>query len=263
MKNLIAITACKNCDQQIENCNFCPNCGAKKITQRITFKYLVSEFANRFFNIDNSFIKTCTHLFTKPEKVIDGYINGLRKRYITAFGYFTISLTVTSFYTFLVKDRFTELIINTMSSLSKEQIETQKNILDGTFQYQSIINLMLIPVLALLSRLVFINYKKYNLTEHLVIYLYAYSHIVGFMTIILLPITFLIDDLITITILQFSIYITYIAWVLKKLYQISISKILIKTLLFIIYGSIFYIVIVILIAALAIMTGTADSIAIQ
>lgn len=257
MNDLITITNCKNCGQQIECYTFCPDCGAKKITKRITFKNLISEFVDRFFNLDNSFIKTCTHLFTKPEEVIDGYIHGLRKRYINAFGYFAITITITGIYAFLVKNRLKEIMWFS-NDFSEQQAEMQSSIFDTIFQYQSMLSFLLIPLLALLSRLVFLNYKKYNLTEHFVIYLYAYSHIVGTMTLVLLPLTFMVDDFMFISMVQFPVYIFYMTYVLKRLYQISIKKILIKTLLFLIYSAILYIIIGIVVAALMIMSGAIE-----
>ncbi|WP_438711407.1 DUF3667 domain-containing protein [Aquimarina muelleri] len=254
MSDLITITNCKNCGNQIETYNFCPSCGAKKITNRITFKNLVSEFVDRFFNLYNSFIKTFIHLFTKPDEVIDGYIHGLRKRYVNAFGYFAISITITGFYAFLVKDRLKEII--KFGNFSEQQAEMQSSLFDSTFQYQSILSFLLIPLLAILSRLVFLNYKKYNLTEYFVIYLYAYSHIVGTMALVLLPLMFIVNDFIIIMLIQFPVYIFYMAYVLKKLYQISVKKIMIKTLLFLIYVSILYIITIIVATALMIMSGT-------
>lgn len=203
--------------------------------------------------MDNSFIKTFIHLFTKPEEVIDGYIHGLRKRYVNAFGYFAISITITGLYTFLAKDRLKEII--KFGDFSEQQAEMQSSLFDSTFQHQSIISFLLIPLLALLSRLVFLNYKKYNLTEHFVIYLYAYSHIVGIMTLVLLPLMFIANDFIIIMVIQFPVYIFYIAYVLKRLYEISIKKIMIKTLLFLIYGSVLYTIIIIAFTALMIVSG--------
>ena len=256
MNELITIKNCKNCGGQIENYNFCPDCGAKKITKRITFKNLTLEFVDRFFNLDNSFVRTFIHLFTKPEEVIDGYIHGLRKRYINAFGYFALSITLTGFYTFLVKDRLKKII--QFGDFSEQQTEMQNSVFDTTFQYQSMMSFLLIPILALLSRLVFLNYKKYNLTEHLVIYLYAYSHIVGTMTIILLPLTFMVDNFLFVAIIQFPVYILYTAYVLKKLYEISVKKIILKTFLFIILGGIFYIIISLLVFILMLTTGAIE-----
>ncbi len=253
MNDLINITNCKNCGQQVESHNFCPDCGAKKITKRITFKNLISEFVDRFLNLDNSFIKTFTHLFTKPEEVIDGYIHGLRKRYVNAFGYFAITITITGFYSFIVKDRLKEIM--SFGDFSEQQAEIQSSVFDTTLQYQSILSFLMIPILALLSRLVFLNYKKYNLTEHFVIYLYGYSHIVGVMAFVLLPLTFMVDSFMIVGLVQFPVYIIYMAYVLKRLYEISLKKILIKTLLFLIYGGILYFIIIIISVIFMIMSG--------
>jgi len=205
MSDLITITNCKNCGQKVEIFNFCPDCGAKKITKRITFKSLMADFADRFLNLDNSFTRTFVHLFSKPEVVIEGYINGLRKRYINAFSYFAISITVTGFYGFLVKDRFIEL--SKIDKFSNLNSGFGSSLMDFSFQYQSAISFLSIPLLALLCRLVFLNYKKFNLTEHFVIYLYAYSHIFCVKEIIHTFLTiYYSENVIIFSIRRFSLY---------------------------------------------------------
>jgi len=216
----------------MENYNFCPKCGAKKITKRITFKNLIQEFSNRFLNLDNSLTRTFLHLFSQPKKVIDGYINGLRKRYLNVFSYFAISLTISGLYTFFIKKYKDDILLNSLSS--EKQIEITKMTSDFSFEYQSVISLLIIPLLALISRFVFYNYKKYNLTEHFVIYLYAYSHITMVVSILTLPFIISFQSIFGVLGIQFVIYISYIAYVLKKLYGLSIKKIILKTLLFIV-----------------------------
>ena len=256
MSTLVNVSNCKNCGHQIEQFNFCPKCGAKKITKRITFKNLISEFSDRFLNLDNSLLKTFIDLFTKPEEVIDGYIHGLRKRYINAFGYFAISLTVTSIYTFLTKSKMKELMVST--AMNEEQIQIQQSMFDITIQYQSIINFMLIPLLAIISRIVFWNYKKYNLTEHFVIYLYSYSHIITCVAVLILPFVLLSDNILLVSVIQFTIYIIYIAYVLKRIYNLSFKSIILKTLLFFGIGGIGYFILTIIIVIMLLLTGQLD-----
>ncbi|WP_175487073.1 DUF3667 domain-containing protein [Zunongwangia mangrovi] len=55
---------------------------SKKIDSRLDLKLVFEEFSTIFFNIDNTFLKTFTTLFKAPEKVIDSYITGVRKRYL-------------------------------------------------------------------------------------------------------------------------------------------------------------------------------------
>ena len=72
---------CKNCERQLRtDFRFCPDCGAKIIRNRITLKNLWGDVVERVFNIDNTFLKTFGHLFSKPEVVIEGYIEGTRLR---------------------------------------------------------------------------------------------------------------------------------------------------------------------------------------
>ncbi|GAA4112703.1 hypothetical protein GCM10022393_11270 [Aquimarina addita] len=254
MSEIPSTFVCKNCTQSIGHYNFCPNCGAKKITKRITFKNLLAEFTNRFLNLDNSVFRTAFHLFSKPEEVIDGYIHGLRKRYIDAFGYFAISVTVTGIYWFLIKDRYKELLVAT--SLPEEQLKARQVGFDITSQYQTLISFLFIPLIAIISRIVFYNYKKYNLTEHFVIYLYAYSHIVVFTTLLTLPISFLIDDLWIVSFAPAIIYIIYNGYVLKRLYELTVLQLILKSLLFLTIGFVLFCVFSIITALVMILTNT-------
>ena len=93
---------CKNCNTSlIEGNDFCGFCGAKVIRNRLTIKNLLAHFSEQFLNYDNQFLKTFLHLFTKPEVVIGGYIDGTRKKHVNVISYFAIALTlfrITTFY---------------------------------------------------------------------------------------------------------------------------------------------------------------------
>ena len=65
--------SCKNCGLALtEETNFCNSCGAKVIRNRLTLKNLLQHAVEEFLSIDNKFLITITHLFTRPEAVIDG-----------------------------------------------------------------------------------------------------------------------------------------------------------------------------------------------
>ena len=55
---------------------------------------IAADINEQFLNIDNKFLKTFFHLFTKPDVVIGGFINGTRKKYINVIQYLAISLTL-------------------------------------------------------------------------------------------------------------------------------------------------------------------------
>lgn len=62
---------CKNCNTSlVEIQNFCSDCGAKVIRNRLTIRNLFEHFSATFLNYDNKFLQTFIGLFTKPEEII-------------------------------------------------------------------------------------------------------------------------------------------------------------------------------------------------
>ena len=149
---------------------------------RITWRNLFEDFIDRFLNIENAFLKTFIGLFKHPEDVIGGYMKGMRKKYLPAFSYFAIAVSIAGFAAFVIKHWFIDNMIAAQTSLYKDDVMggMQKSfvtdLLDLMMDYQSVVYFLAIPFIALLSRLVFWNYKKYNLVEHFVICLFAYFH---------------------------------------------------------------------------------------
>lgn len=256
---------CKNCNSSLKDTDkYCANCGAKIVTHRLTIKSLWKEFSNNFLNYDNTFFRTFRHLFTKPEVVIESFINGTRKKYLNVFNYFAVSITVTGFFTFIYLRFFPELFTGAMDSFnnlyeSEAQQKMMSEVMSKVFDYQSLIYFLLIPIFALISKIVFYNYKKYNYTEHVVIYLYAYSHVTMALNILYLVCILIYQPLLSyMSLLAIPISILFIAYVLKRLFQLSFGKILLKTLLFLAVGSVFYIIFSIIIGILIVITMLID-----
>ena len=234
---------CKNCDTLLNlDQAYCPSCGAKRMYNRLNWSNLTEDFVDRFLNIENNFLRTFFALFRKPEDVIGGYIDGMRKRYLSAFSYFAISLTITGLYTFVLRKWFLNEAM--FEAAAKEgngeavvnSIGPTMEIVNWVFEYQSILTFINIPLYALISIMVFWNYKKYNFIEHVVIYLYVYSHtqiITSVISILFMWSSFIqvmISSLVT------FLYIIYTAYVLMRLFNLTIEKIILKTLLFFAVG---------------------------
>ncbi|WP_339848459.1 DUF3667 domain-containing protein [uncultured Dokdonia sp.] len=235
---------CVNCEQFIAlDQRFCSHCGGKRIYNKLTWRNLLEDFVDRFFNLENSFIKTFVAMFRQPEDVIGGYINGMRKKYLPAFSYFAIAITFTGFYYYLIRGWFWDNYMAAQTSLfddtvSQEQIDFGIAFSDTVNENLSLYMFMIIPFLALISKLVFWNYKKYNLVEHFVIFLYTYSHIS--IISVALQLLFIWNQTI-LTILGFSGLVFMFAfsiYVLKKLFKLNTGAMLLKTLLFFIVISI-------------------------
>ena len=119
------VSYCRNC---LENLNpkvtFCHSCGAKIIKNRLTLANLAEDFNDRFLSIDAAFPKTFIALFTKPEDVIGGYIEGVRKKYLSAFGYFALSLSVAGIYVFILREYFLDTFLSNFE-LAEGQTEAE------------------------------------------------------------------------------------------------------------------------------------------
>ena len=225
---------CKNCHTTLEeHDDFCRNCGGKVIRNRLTMKSLFTHISQTFFNYDNTLLKTLIDLFRKPEIVIGGYINGVRKRYINPISYLALTLTIGGIYMIILNKYFP----NAMTEMSSTGVEGQEEITNNTIgliqEYYSFVMILLIPLYALISRLVFINRKEFNYTEHLVMAMYImaqFSLVSSFLNILLLVLQLPSTILGTGSIF---LQMAYFGYCYKRMYKLSINGIILRTLWFV------------------------------
>lgn len=235
---------CKNCKTQLENeHSFCPNCGSKIIKNRLNFSSLADDFLSTYFCWDNKFLKTFLDLFTKPESVINGYIDGIRKRYMQPFSYLIISLALYGVYLFFAKDSIAGFYENA-SLISEKSLEANTQSFNYFTNNFNLISFVTIPVTALLSLLIFRKYK-YNFIEHNLIYIYINAQyniigaIVGLVSLLLSNnLSFIISQ----TIIMIVLFVYY-PYVFKRVFKLSVKQIIVKSIAFL--GMIFVIAVVI------------------
>ncbi len=165
---------CKNCGNTLRtDYSFCPDCGAKVIRNRITVKSLFYDFFERYFNLDNTFFKTLSHMIIKPQEVCGGYISGLRKKYLNPVSMLAIALTASGFILFLMKKVAWDSIDFSSISYARTSADggTEK-IMSSTMEYSSLIYFFYIPIIAFASFVTF-NKKGYNFPEHIVSAIYS------------------------------------------------------------------------------------------
>jgi len=222
---------CKNCNTSLSKLiNYCPLCGAKIIKKRLTFKNLSADITEQFLNIDNKFLKTFIHLFTQPETVINGFINGTRKKYINVIQYFAVGLTLVGLQVFLMNTFFAEAMeLDPDMFGAMADPELQKNNPFNNIDYaqinnfQSIIYIISVPIatIATWTSYYILGIRHFNFTEHLVINLYYSGQVIiisGVLSIIFL--CFGIDFMLisgVITLLTFG----YFLYVLKRVFHAS------------------------------------------
>ncbi|SNS20254.1 DUF3667 domain-containing protein [Dokdonia pacifica] len=260
-KELLEVSnVCINCDSPLAlDQRFCSNCGGKRMYNRITWRNLFEDFVDRFLNIENAFLRTFLALFKRPEEVIGGYMKGMRKKYLPAFSYFAVALTVAGVYAFIIKHWFLDDMIQAQTSFydGSATAEFQKSFatkwLSMVMENQSIVYFAIIPVLAVLSKIVFWNYKQYNLVEHFVIYLYGYSHIALITTVLglfviwnqtLSQIYGMVTPFVT---------IAYMAYVLKRLFKLDSGSLVLKTGLFFLIGGVILVLFFIITAIIGVV----------
>ncbi len=254
-QTLMVTNYCKNCESPMAlDQQFCSRCGAKRIHNRLNARNLMEDFADRFLNIENQFFKTFICLFTKPEDVINGYINGIRKRYMSAFSYFAVALTLGSLYLFVFRNWFLDESVMSFgqgfNGVTQEgapgfrianptQDPWLKDAIDTILDYQSIFSFLLIPLYALISKIVFLDYKKFNFIEHCVIYLYSYSQTQIIASVLGVLFVWSAIGQLAVSFVTGSLPFFYTLYVLYKVFDLSAGKLVLKTLLFfIIFGPI-------------------------
>ena len=251
---------CKNCNDSLRtDYQFCPACGAKVIRNRLSIRGLIEDFKDRFLNIDNTLFRTVTHLFTKPDVVILNYINGVRGRYLNPVSYITLSLFFTGLVYLMQKQFFPELMdIDLMLQGSKtnnaaydEQVrEAVEKMMDFMVNNLYLITFATLPFLALTSKLVFWKMKGLNYSEHFVLNTYAYSH-AYFISMIMLALTMWDKEFYYWTsMLSFPLMVLYYMYTCKRIFDLSLFYIIVRTMLFFAIGLVVYLIVIVLIIGL-------------
>ena len=246
---------CKNCKNILtDTSDYCNNCGAKVIRNKLTLKALFLHFSEQFLNYDNKFLQTFIHLFTNPESVIGCFINGTRKKYVNVISYFALAITISGLQLYLLNKYFPGLV--DISSITVDgQEEFAKNNLEFTQEYQSLIMMISVPIYAIISKIVFFNIKTYNYTEHLVIFMYIFSQMAIFGALFQIISAVFGISLGTSSIIFLPIQILYSAYCLKRLFNLSFKGIILKMLFFLLILCVALVLISILYVIILYLTG--------
>ena len=88
-------TNCLNCGTILTaDDNFCPNCGQKTNTHRLTLGHIFHEFFHSFTHADKGFLALLGELAVRPGKVAREYVAGKRKKYFNPFTFFVLILGI-------------------------------------------------------------------------------------------------------------------------------------------------------------------------
>lgn len=234
---------CKNCKIKIQEQDvYCRNCGGKVIRKQLSFRNLFVRISETFFNYDNKLLKTISDLFRKPEAVIDGYINGVRKKYINPISFFGLSLTLSGLSIFIIKKFYLQAI--DFSSLF-EGLNLPKSVLENStssaLEYNSLIYTVLIPLFALISWIVFLD-KKYNFIAHIIIYLYTMSLISIVSVVLAQIILFIIPNYyLFFSLVIWPLMFVYHCYIYTRIFKMSFVGLVLKSIIFLVLFFISYV----------------------
>jgi hypothetical protein len=223
---------CKNCELPLRtDYSFCSNCGAKIIRNRLNFKNLWYDVTVRYFNVDNTFLKTFWHLFVKPERVIHGYIDGIRKKYLNPIAYLGIALTFSGAFLFLMRRYFLDKMeFNTFGKGLDPEVG--KKLMTTSLDFSSFIFLLYIPLIAIVGWLIY-NRKAHNLSEYSVTAIYSLAHY----SIFTFPISIAMciispENYMSYSMLFILIMALYVTYVVNRIHGKNIGKSIIFVLIF-------------------------------
>ncbi|MDR5589569.1 DUF3667 domain-containing protein [Christiangramia sp. SM2212] len=97
---------CLNCHLPLEKSDhFCPNCGQKNSTKKLSFGDFFVEFFSGLFSYDSRFQRTLRVLLFKPGRISKDYIQGKRTRYANPFRFY-LSASIVFFLIAGISDTF-------------------------------------------------------------------------------------------------------------------------------------------------------------
>jgi len=110
----------------------------------------------------------------RPELVIGGYIDGLRRRFLHPMSYMGLVLGLSGILFFVLKNYAVDKIDWDFMGMGASQASSK--VMDAAMEYSSFVFLLYIPLIAIAGVLTF-NQRNYNLPEHFVSAIYTLAHV--------------------------------------------------------------------------------------
>ena len=161
------MAVCKNCAFEFTG-KFCPECGQKAKTKRITLKSVWEEVRKSVIHYDQGFSYTVLQLLRRPGHAIREYLEGKRVNHIKPVK-FLLWTTALNFLVFHLVGMDTEMI----NALSKQQGQNKfsAGFAQYIFDHPAILIFLMIPNISLFSWLYF-RKQAFNYAEHFVLNAY-------------------------------------------------------------------------------------------
>jgi len=215
------MTVCKNCAHEFEG-KFCPQCGQKAKTKRITTKQVYSEVRQRIFHYEQGFWYTTRELLLRPGHTIREYLEGKRVRHIKPLKFMFWAAAI-SFLIF----HFIGLDQDMMQKMGEQQSSNpigQKlsvKIFKLLSDHPAIMLFLMVPLIACFSWLLF-RRSRYNYAEHFVLNTYLMGEL-SLASIVMGPVSKWLNSIFTSTLavpmFSVGIWVIYFGWAYGQFFQ--------------------------------------------
>ncbi len=166
---------CANCSTEFD-LNYCHHCGQKAIKERLTIKYLLTDFVFSFFHLEKKgLLFTVKEMFVRPGFTAKDYIEGKRQRFYPPMKLLILAGTIIviaslryNFFSNDFSDKSSDITVFKWLNLSQNQEEFFDQFFEYAEHYATFLNIVAIPIFSLFSYLFFIKYK-YNFAENLIL----------------------------------------------------------------------------------------------
>ena len=207
---------CKNCSREFEG-KFCPKCGQKAKTGRITIKQVFNDARQHFIHFDQGFLYTTKELVVRPGHSIREYIEGKRVRHIkpVRFMFWATAISFLIFHFVGLDQDLKQKMESQQSAMTsaKAQIMSQK-LFQVVTDHPAVLLLLMIPMITLWSWLLF-RRKGYNYAEHFVLNSYLMGEL-SLAAIVTAPISKILSNYVSttweITLFSVILWVIYYGW---------------------------------------------------
>lgn len=247
------MAVCKNCAFEFDG-KFCPECGQKAKTKRITLKTIWEEVRKSAFHYDQGFSYTALQLLRRPGHAIREYLAGKRVNHIKPVK-FLLWTTAINFLVFHLLGLDTEMINSIAEQQGQQKIGAKFS--QYIFDHPAILIFLMIPNIALFSRLLF-RRQAYNYAEHFVLnsYLMGMVGLFGLLTNPFLKLMGPVQSLFLTKMIFISVvWLGYLGWGYVQFFQPPARKWVtwLKAVLAVLSGYVLLIVVISVLIATAIV----------
>ncbi len=256
LKQNLYMTTCLNCEKEFKG-KFCPKCGQKAKTGRITLAAVFQELRQHVIHFDQGFIYTIKQLIIRPGHSIREYLEGKRVRHIKPlkFLFWAAAISFLVFHYVGLDEQMLQQFSKQPDAKTPDSQKLSQKLMLLVTGHPTVVVYCMIPMIALFSWWLF-RRRPYNFAEHFVLNAYLLGEL-SLMSVITSPLARFFSNMnssawVT-TAPSLVIWAVYFGWAYGQFLQSNSIWVRVKGVLAILLGYLLLIICVALFTALVIV----------